>query len=188
MASRITVRAGVPALVLLALQLVAAAPANAIQVTNGTLVGISNDGVAGFLGIPFAAAPVGALRFKLPTPHAAWTEPRDASVAGPHCTQGDGPEPAPPPGCAAWCQDEGYASDECGCGVCGSHGGCTWSCNASESTARHPLHKCPSPVAAASSSGEDCLYLNAFTPLGQLQPNATLKPVLFYIHGAIHTI
>lgn len=36
-----------------------------------------------FLGIPYAAAPIGDLRFAPPTPHAPWDEVRDAIVHGP---------------------------------------------------------------------------------------------------------
>ncbi len=48
----------------------------------------SNDGkVSAFLGIPFAAPPVGALRWKPPAPAAAWTTPRDATHVGKACPQ-----------------------------------------------------------------------------------------------------
>ena len=40
----------------------------AAQCINGTFVGKTNDGVTAFRGIPFAAAPVGALRWKEPLP------------------------------------------------------------------------------------------------------------------------
>ena len=38
-----------------------------------------------FLGIPFAEAPVGILRWKNPVPHRGWTGVRDALKFGNHC-------------------------------------------------------------------------------------------------------
>ena len=40
-----------------------------------------------FLGIPYAAPPTGALRFAAPQPRAAWSQPIDATKAGPVCPQ-----------------------------------------------------------------------------------------------------
>lgn len=42
-----------------------------------------------FRGVPYAAAPSGALRWKAPTPVAAWTTPRDATKWGDRCPQGE---------------------------------------------------------------------------------------------------
>lgn len=36
-----------------------------------------------FRGIPYAAPPVGELRFQPPQPHSGWTEVREASAMGP---------------------------------------------------------------------------------------------------------
>ena len=54
---------------------------------DGPLVGFERDGFDAFLGIPFAAAPVGALRFKAPEAVAAWDEDLDATSMGPSCLQ-----------------------------------------------------------------------------------------------------
>lgn len=40
-----------------------------------------------FLGIPYAAPPVGERRFKAPAPHDAWTDEIDATARGPACAQ-----------------------------------------------------------------------------------------------------
>jgi para-nitrobenzyl esterase len=50
---------------------------------EGTIVGSSRA----YLGIPFAAPPVGALRWKPPAPHAAWTETRKATTKRLPCVQ-----------------------------------------------------------------------------------------------------
>jgi para-nitrobenzyl esterase len=48
-----------------------------------------NDGkVKAFLGLPYAAPPVGDLRWKAPAPAAKWKGERDASKFGAHCAQG----------------------------------------------------------------------------------------------------
>ena len=64
-----------------------AAPADGTPVvvptTGGALRGSWNDGVARFAGIPFAAPPVGELRFRPPQPPAPWTGERDATGFGP---------------------------------------------------------------------------------------------------------
>src|SRR5258708_2427777 len=47
-----------------------------------------NDGkVSAFLGLPYAAPPVGDLRWKAPQPPAKWTGERDATKYAAHCAQ-----------------------------------------------------------------------------------------------------
>jgi para-nitrobenzyl esterase len=48
---------------------------------------INNGQVKAFLGLPYAAAPVGALRWKAPQPPAKWSGERDATSYGAHCAQ-----------------------------------------------------------------------------------------------------
>jgi para-nitrobenzyl esterase len=61
-----------------------------VKVAQGVAVGKTiNDGKAkAFLGLPYAAAPVGELRWKAPQPAAAWKGDRDATKFGAHCAQG----------------------------------------------------------------------------------------------------
>ncbi|MDG4865020.1 carboxylesterase family protein [Streptomyces sp. T-3] len=49
----------------------------------GTVAGIREDGIARFLGIPYAAPPVGDRRFAEPQPPTVWTGVRDAYAFGP---------------------------------------------------------------------------------------------------------
>ena len=54
---------------------------------EGVVQGFVQNGVARFLGIPYAAAPVGALRWRPPERHAPWTGVRSARAFGPTCAQ-----------------------------------------------------------------------------------------------------
>ena len=54
---------------------------------SGPVVGVRMDGVTAFKGIPYAAPPVGPLRWAPPGPPASWTTPRDASSHGAICIQ-----------------------------------------------------------------------------------------------------
>src|SRR5580704_10366917 len=60
------------------------------RTANGVLEGVvSADGkVRTFKGIPFAAPPVGPLRWKPPRPPEPWTGVRKAVEFGARCTQG----------------------------------------------------------------------------------------------------
>ena len=75
---------------LLASALLFAAPALAapeIKIAQGALSGASEDGVDSFKNIPFAAPPVGALRWRAPQPAPSWTDTRPAREYGPICPQ-----------------------------------------------------------------------------------------------------
>jgi para-nitrobenzyl esterase len=60
----------------------------AIVTTSGPLKGIVNGNVAEFLGIPYAAPPVGALRWMPPQPYGQFHGLFDASSFGNVCTEG----------------------------------------------------------------------------------------------------
>ena len=55
--------------------------------TSGPIVGVDSGGVTQFLGIPFAAPPVGDLRWAPPVAATPWTSPRNTSYWGPACPQ-----------------------------------------------------------------------------------------------------
>ncbi len=68
--------------------LLAASSAPQVKTTAGVVEGVSDGPVHAFLGIPYAAPPVGELRWKPPLPAANWTGVRQATAFGPHCMQG----------------------------------------------------------------------------------------------------
>jgi para-nitrobenzyl esterase len=54
---------------------------------TGEIVGNESRGLRAFFGIPYAAPPVGPLRWRPPAPAVRWTRPRDATRRGPACPQ-----------------------------------------------------------------------------------------------------
>lgn len=82
-----------------------ASPVAAQQVTIdiGAMTGATAEGIAAFKGIPYAAPPVGALRWSAPAPAQPWSAPRDAVNYGPDCMQN--PLPGIQPGSRPMSED-----------------------------------------------------------------------------------
>lgn len=59
-----------------------------VSTSGGEVRGTVNGGAEAFLGIPYAAPPVGADRWREPQPVVPWQSARDASAFGPVCQQG----------------------------------------------------------------------------------------------------
>lgn len=59
-----------------------------LSIASGTLKGLENNGIYEFHGIPYAQAPIGALRFALPQPVQPWTGIYDATYRHPIAPQG----------------------------------------------------------------------------------------------------
>ena len=71
-----------------------------VGTANGAVRGVASGALDEFLGIPYAAPPVGALRWRPPQPAASWSGVRDATKFAPHC-----PQPASPFGQASTSED-----------------------------------------------------------------------------------
>ena len=63
------------------------------QTKDGPVCGRTASSITSYLDIPFAAPPVGRLRWQPPQPHASWTTTLQATAAAPEC-----PSPGFPPG------------------------------------------------------------------------------------------
>jgi len=71
----------------LALLFAAPAAAQTVMTRSGAVSGVTQAGVTAFRGIPYAAPPVGPLRWRPPQPPAPWKGVRAASETGPACMQ-----------------------------------------------------------------------------------------------------
>lgn len=99
------------AVLALAAGLVNAAQAPVVDTNSGSLSGIQQGTVAAFLGIPFAAPPVGPDRWRAPKPVQPWQGARDASHFGASCYQALTPE-----GFGPWKHEfvvQGEVSEDC---------------------------------------------------------------------------
>jgi para-nitrobenzyl esterase len=66
---------------------VSCAPGTDLQTTNGPVCGITTNNVNEWLGIPYAAPPVGDLRWQSPQPPTPWTTTLQATSFGSECAQ-----------------------------------------------------------------------------------------------------
>ena len=64
-----------------------------VSTASGRVRGVIEHGTARFLGIPYAASPLGDRRFQLPRPPEPWADVRDASAPGPTAPQNHGAFP-----------------------------------------------------------------------------------------------
>ena len=85
---------------LIFIMLITAAPVLAqdrphITIAQGEVAGVRTDGVDAYKNVPFAAPPVGDLRWRAPAPPLPWAGVRDAAQFGPACMQQDANPQAP---------------------------------------------------------------------------------------------
>jgi para-nitrobenzyl esterase len=71
-----------------------------VTIMDGAVRGKTTGATDEFLGIPYAAPPVGSLRWRPPQPAARWSGERDVTTFAPHCAQ-----PATPFGAASSSED-----------------------------------------------------------------------------------
>ena len=83
---------GMLAAPLLARAAAASEPADEVTTRAGTLAGTRQDGVRVFRGIPYAAPPVGSLRFRPPQPVVPWSGVRPALAFAPAAIQPPSPD------------------------------------------------------------------------------------------------
>ena len=134
-----------------------------VRVESGELQGVVADGVASFKGIPFAAPPVGELRWRPPQPPAKWTGVRQAVEFGANCMQG---RFGPPPGAGARAGAPPARGTEPA---------------PTPAPAPAPAPAPPAGVPVVQAPSEDCLFLNVWRP-ASAAPGAKL-PVMVWIHG-----
>jgi para-nitrobenzyl esterase len=75
-----------------------AAAGTRVKIDSGQLEGIAHEDVVSFKGIPFAAPPVGPLRWRPPQPPQSWSDVRKADSYGADCMQVPFPSDAAPLG------------------------------------------------------------------------------------------
>lgn len=61
-----------------------------VSTQQGVVIGTADHKTRRFFGIPYAAAPIGELRWRKPQTPAAWSTPRDAKKLSAHCPQPSG--------------------------------------------------------------------------------------------------
>lgn len=76
----------------------AAIDTGVVKLESGSVRGVDDGGIETWKGIPFAAPPVGDLRWRAPQPVVAWEGVRDAKAYGSNCVQRPDPNDAAPPG------------------------------------------------------------------------------------------
>lgn len=56
-----------------------------VTLDTGVVIGVQAGEARAWLGVPYAAPPTGANRFRPPQPSEPWSEPRDAAGVGSQC-------------------------------------------------------------------------------------------------------
>ncbi|WP_245600883.1 carboxylesterase/lipase family protein [Streptomyces sulphureus] len=131
-----------------------------VVTAQGSLQGTWEDGVRVFRGVPFAAAPVGPLRFRSPQPAPSWRGVRSAVTPGPASYQFNGTNE----------ETVSRLIAEIDPGVPGIM---AWP-SYTNSTYRHDH------------AAEDCLYLDIWVP--ETSADLSDLPVYVYYHGGANAV
>lgn len=137
-------------------------PGAQIDTPQGPVKGVQSEaGIQNFKALPFAAPPVGNLRWRPPTSAPSWTEVRDATEFSPMCMQGT------------------ESTGEFLNSMIDGHG---------LSGPKSFLIKKVAAAMGDADVSEDCLYLNVRTP--NIDADGLLNgaglPVMVWIHGGGH--
>ncbi len=127
---------------------------SAVTVDSGQVDGTAQDGMTVYLGIPFAAPPVGDLRWRPPQPAEKWTGVKTTTAFAPGCTGGGSPS-----GIRNQAAAKGKAPE-------------------APAAAKGKAKQGGGPPGRGSS--EDCLYLNVWTPAKSANDRL---PVMVWIYG-----
>ena len=57
-----------------------------VQTDKGSVCGVTSDGITTYFSVPYAAAPVGSLRWRPPQPHAPWSGVLASTQEAVECT------------------------------------------------------------------------------------------------------
>src|SRR5579872_964115 len=87
LSSKTSTRAIIFAAVLLLLSVTLPAQGPKTRTESGTISGAREDSLRVYKGVPFAAPPVGELRWRAPAPVASWSGVRKAVAFAPACMQ-----------------------------------------------------------------------------------------------------
>jgi len=139
---------------------------------SGT-IGSSGD-VRIFRGVPYAAPPVGAWRWKAPQPVAKWEGVRAATEYGARCMQGGG---------GGGAARGGAGGRQGGGGRRGAAPGDQPAAAGREGAraGRQGGQAAPAGIGAQQPTSEDCLFLNVWAPA---RAASERLPVMVWIHGA----
>ena len=155
------------AMLAITVSLPAAVP-DPVRLDSGSISGTTGTSgeVRIFRGVPYAAPPVGELRWKAPQPVSKWEGVRRADEYGARCFQGGG--------------GGGGAAAGARAGGAGAVPGDQPAAARPRGRRRRRWRQAP-PAAAPQPTSEDCLFLNVWTPAKSASDRL---PVMVWIHGA----
>jgi para-nitrobenzyl esterase len=163
---------------------VPAAVPDPVRLDSGSISGTTGTSgeVRIFRGVPYAAPPVGALRWKAPQPVARWEGIRKADEYGARCFQGGGGGAARGGAARGGGRRGGAAGDQSAApAAAGREGTSDVGQRRAGGAGRQGGQAPPAGIGAPQATSEDCLFLNVWTPAKSASDRL---PVMLWIHGA----